>query len=151
MQAERAFVETIARAGSRTFVPLPFDPNDVWGAKGRHCLAGTIGGRCWRGTVTDFGGKSGLPVGPTWLRDNGLAVGDEVRVEVKPEGPQSDAGAEDLVAAFAANPESRAFFDSLTSFHRKNYMRWIDGAKRPETRAKRIADMMRKLKEGQTI
>lgn len=129
-------------------VPLGFQPDSVWGVKGRHCLHGTIGGGTWRGTVTLYGDVWGLPLGPTWLRDNGLNVGDEVEVVVRPEGPQSDTIAEDLTAAFAANPDSRAFFDSLTSFHRKNYMRWIDSAKRPETRSRRIAEMMAMLREG---
>lgn len=129
-------------------VPLGFHPDSVWGVKGRHCLNGTIGGATWRGTVTAYSEVWGLPTGPAWLRDNRLKVGDAVEVAVKPEGPQSDALAEDLTAAFATSPESRAFFDSLTSFHRKNYMRWIDSAKRQETRSRRIAEMMAMLREG---
>lgn len=151
MSTERRFVAQIAKAGSRSFIPIPFDPDVIWGAKGRHCVHGTIGGRVWRGTVTDYGGQKGLPVGPTWLRDNDLTVGDEVEVAVKPEGPQSDALAEDLTSAFAANPGTKAFFDSLTSFHRRNYMRWIDEAKRSETRAKRIAQMMEMLARGERM
>lgn len=131
--------------------PLGFHPDSVWGAKGRHCLNGTIGGATWRGTITLYGDVWGLPVGPVWLRDNGLKVGDEVEVVVRPEGPQSDALAEDLTVAFSANPESKTFFDSLTSFHRKNYMRWIDSAKRPETRSRRIAEMMTMLSRKELV
>ena len=38
------------------------------------------------------------------------------------------------------------FFESLPTFYRKNFMRWIDSAKRPETRAKHIAEVIETLK-----
>jgi uncharacterized protein YdeI (YjbR/CyaY-like superfamily) len=41
----------------------------------------------------------------------------------------------------------RSFFDSLSYTHRKEYCRWITGAKKEETRKARLAksvDMMRK-------
>ena len=33
-------------------------------------------------------------------------------------------------------------------FYRRNYVRWIESAKRPETRAARIADTVALLKAG---
>ena len=35
-----------------------------------------------------------------------------------------------------------AVLDSLPSFYRNNYSRWLEGAKRPETRAKRVAELV---------
>lgn len=40
------------------------------------------------------------------------------------------------------------FFQSVAPFYRKNFLRWIDQAKRPETRAGRIAEMVKMLEEG---
>ena len=48
----------------------------------------------------------------------------------------------DVAAAFAADPPAARFFDSLPSFYRNNHARWIESAKRPETRAKRIAEVV---------
>ena len=45
-------------------------------------------------------------------------------------------------------PAAGRFFESLPTIYRKNFMRWIDGAKRPETRAKRIAETVATLKSG---
>ncbi len=52
------------------------------------------------------------------------------------------------MAALATNTVAKAFFDGLPTFYRKNYIRWIESAKRPETRAKRIVEMMALLAEG---
>jgi uncharacterized protein YdeI (YjbR/CyaY-like superfamily) len=71
-----------------------------------------------------------------------------VEIELVPEGPQYAAMAPDLVAAFDAERAARRFFESLPTFYRKNFMRPIDQAKRPETRGRKIADMMSALRAG---
>jgi len=43
---------------------------------------------------------------------------------------------------------SRAFFESLATFYRNTYINWIEGAKRPTTRAARIGEMIELLKAG---
>jgi len=45
----------------------------------------------------------------------------------------------DLRNALKAKPKARDFFDTLTHTHRKEYILWITSAKKPETRARRIA------------
>ena len=64
------------------------------------------------------------------------------------EGPHEGNLAEDIVGALAANAGAKSFFDGLPTFYRKNYIRWIESAKRPETRARRIGEMMALLAEG---
>lgn len=56
--------------------------------------------------------------------------------------------AEDIAAALDAEPAARRLFESLATYSRKNFIRWIEGAKRPETRAKRIAETVATLKSG---
>ena len=83
------------------------------------------------------------------MRDTGLAVGDEVIVELAPEGPQRGDLAEDIAAALAANPAAAAFFDTLAQFYRKAYLRWIDATtRRPDLRAARIAEVVDLLAAG---
>jgi uncharacterized protein YdeI (YjbR/CyaY-like superfamily) len=65
---------------------------------------------------------------------------------LSPEGPQADTLAPDILAALENEPEARAFFESLATFYRNGYLRWIEGAKRPETRSARIAEMLSLLK-----
>jgi uncharacterized protein YdeI (YjbR/CyaY-like superfamily) len=73
------------------------------------------------------------------------AVADVV---LSPEGPQSELLAPDVTAAFGAEPEAKAFFEALATFYRNNYIKWIENAKRPETRIVRIEEMIELLKAG---
>ena len=142
------FKTTLAESGPRTFIPLPFDPNDVWGAKQRHYITGTINGCKLRGSLDSNGTQYFLPLGAAWRRDNGLEAGAEVAVVLSPEGPQSEGLSPDVAAALDAEPQAKAFFESLPTFYRKNFIRDIESAKRSETRSRRIAEMVRLLNEG---
>ena len=149
MGAQR-FTVTIADGGrGRVFVPVPFDPDEVWGAKARHHVAGTVNGMRIRGVVELNDGVRGFMLGPAWLRGGCLAVGDQAQVQVEPEGPQRIDLAADVATALDANPQAGEFFDSLAQFYRRGYLRWIDATKRnPELRSQRIAAMVELLNAG---
>ena len=55
-----------------------------------------------------------------------------------------------LAGALAQDAEARAAFDRLACTHRKEYARWIDEAKRDETRQRRIAKALEMLRRGRT-
>ena len=146
----RRFVVTVA-SGRRgqLLVPVPFDPDQVWGAKQRHHVAGTVNGMGVRAVLEPAGDGFGFTLGQTSPASSPVAVGDEVTVEIAPEGPQRDDLADDVAEALAANPDAGAFFDSLAQFYRRAYLRWIDGTKRrPEQRAARIAEGVELLRSG---
>jgi len=145
---EKQFAATIARAGSKVFVELPFDPNEVWGAKMRHYITGEVSGCPVRGALNQEGEGYVIPLGPAWRRDFGLDAGDEVEVTLAPEGPQFEDLAPDLAAALEAEPQARAFFEALATFYRTGYLKWIDGAHKPEARAARIDQVVALLKAG---
>jgi hypothetical protein len=142
------FNTTIAKSGSRTFIAIPFNPNEVWGVKQRHHITGTINGCGVRGSLGSDGTQYFLPLGAAWRGDNDLDAGTVVEVVLSPEGPQMEQLAADVSAALDAEPAAKAFFEGLATFYRKGYMRWIEGAKRPETRSARIAEMIELLKAG---
>jgi hypothetical protein len=142
------FKTTVARSGSRIFIAIPFDPNAIWGVKQRHHITGSINGCSIRGSLGSDGSQYFLPLGAAWRRDNDAEAGAEVEVMLAPEGPQSDTLAPDMLAALDSEPEARAFFESLATFYRNGYVRWIESAKRPETRSVRIAEMLSLLKAG---
>jgi hypothetical protein len=144
----RRFTATVDQSGTNVYVRVPFDPDDVWGAKDRHYVQGSVRGRRIRGVLISDGRQFCLPLGPAWRRDNAVGAGETVEVELGPDGPQPDLLARDLSAALDREPEARRFFESIAPFYRKNYVRWIETAKRPETRAARIHETVRLLKEG---
>jgi hypothetical protein len=131
------------------FVPVPFDPDDVWGAKPRHHLAGTVNGMGVRGVVETVGSGRAFVLGPAWRRDCGVKPGDEVAMSIQADGPQRGDLAPDVAAALAAEPAAGEFFDALAQFYRNAYLRRIDATKRrPEQRAVRIAEVVELLKAG---
>jgi len=128
---------------------VPFDPNEVWTAKPRHHVGGTVNGHRVRGVIEQYDRQWGLLLGPAWLRDCAVADSDELEVEIEPEGPQRSDLAEDLAAALAANSPAGEFFDGLAQFYRRGYLRWIDATKRdPAERARRIAQAIELLAAG---
>jgi hypothetical protein len=132
-------------AGGRdsAVIVVPFDPDEAWGAKTDHPVSGTIGGCRIRARLVPAGRRWVLPLASRRLISMELAIGDEVAVELAPEGPQRGDLADDIAAALAANPAAAAFFDTLAQFYRKAYLRWIDATtRRPELREARIAEVV---------
>ena len=54
----------------------------------------------------------------------------------------------ELERALAKNRKARENFVGLAPFARKTYLYWINNAKRPETRAKRIVEVIDRLNKG---
>jgi Bacteriocin-protection, YdeI or OmpD-Associated len=147
--AERAMKYTTTLGplqGSKARVPVPFDPDEVWGTKREHHIGGTIAGVRVRGSIGKDDGGWGFSVS---LRERPISAGDVVDVVISPEGPQRWDLQPDFRAALEASPDAGAFFDSLAQFYRKGYLRWIDATKRrPDVRAERIAEVVRLLSAG---
>jgi hypothetical protein len=145
----QTFKTVVAKRGSRVYIAVPFDPNAAWGVKRRHYVRGTLNGCTIRGSLGSDGTQYFLPLGAAWRRDNGVEAGAQVSVTLEAEGPQLASLAPDVAAALAGAPQAQAFFDGLATFYRNTYLKWIEGAKRPETRAARIAEMVALLNAGQ--
>ena len=65
-------------------------------------------------------------------------------------GPATIEVPDDLTAALDAVPAARAWFDVLTSGNRYSILYRVGEAKRPETRARRIAAFVEDLAQGRT-
>ena len=149
MRVQRFSAVVTAGPRGSGIIAVPFDPDEVWGAKAEHPVGGTIDGTRFRGSVSLHGSGWVYVVSPSRMRGTGLVAGQEVIIEVEPEGPQRGDLAEDIAAALAANPAAAAFFDTLAQFYRKAYLRWIDATKRrPDLRAARIAEVVELLAAG---
>lgn len=57
---------------------------------------------------------------------------------------------DDLAQALAGNTAARATWDGFTPGKRRDYADWITGAKREDTRARRVAQSVEWLAEGKT-
>lgn len=72
------------------------------------------------------------------------------RWEAAYEGPKNTVVPDDLAVALAASPTAQAWWDVLTSQNRFSCILRITGVKRPETRARKIAETVDRLSRGET-
>lgn len=148
-RTQRFTVTVTVDPQGRVRVPVPFNPDEVWGPRSRHHVTGSLDGCGLRGVIASEGDARVLVLGPAWSRDARPTTGTAVEVVLAPEGPQRGDLAPDVAAVLEAAPDAAAFFDSLAQFYRRAYLRWIDATKRrPEERPRRIAEMVRLLREG---
>ena len=89
------------------------------------------------------------------MRPAGLAAVESAKADGRWESAyQPSKNAEipaDLQAALDANPKARAFFETLRGANRYAVIYRVSTAKKPETRARRIADFVERLARGETL
>lgn len=78
----KIFEATVQREGKFTFVAIPFSPREVWGAKPRYYVIGTINNIPVRGTLGALGQDYFLRLGADWIRDSGIEPGTNVTVSL---------------------------------------------------------------------
>jgi uncharacterized protein YdeI (YjbR/CyaY-like superfamily) len=78
----------------------------------------------------------------------GKTFGDEIKVsvEVDVEERVADVPAE-LKRAFKSDKEAKSAFEKLSYTHQKEYVKWVNEAKKDETRQSRIAKTL-EMKKG---
>ncbi len=120
------------------------------GAK-RFPVAATINGYTWRTTVTRMRGEFLLGLNRE-VRDGADAqAGDTVELELELDtAPREVEVPEALSSALAGDREAAARFEALAFTHRKEYARWIEEAKRVQTRERRVVQALQMLREGKT-
>jgi uncharacterized protein YdeI (YjbR/CyaY-like superfamily) len=89
------------------------------------------------------------------MRASGLAEVDRAKAdgrwEAAYEGQRTATVPEDLKRELAARPTAKAFFETLDSQNRYAILYRLDDAKKPETRARRLAKFVAMLEAGETI
>jgi antitoxin component of MazEF toxin-antitoxin module len=118
---------------------VPSEVVEALGGKGRIPVTATFDGVPYRGSIVRMGGGAVLGVQKAIMAEAGVSVGDSLTVVVRnDEAPRQVEVPEDLAEAFARNERARAAFEGLSFSHKREYVRSINDAKRPETRARRI-------------
>ena len=119
------------------------------GSGKRPAVRVTIGTHSYRTTVAPMGGRFMIPLSAENRAAAGVVAGDEVDVDVEADAaPRGVAVPSDLADALAESGTVRDFFDSLAYSHRKEWVRWVEDAKKPETRSARIATTVASMRDG---
>jgi len=135
----RTFTATIVRDGSICYIPLPFDPRDVFG-KVRAPVTVTLNGYTFRSTVAAMGGPPCIPLRKSHREAAGLAGTEtlDVRLELDTKTREVTPPS-DLANALGKNAVAQARWATLSYTHQREHVEAIESAKKPETRARRIA------------
>ncbi len=120
------------------------------GAK-RFPVAVTINGYNWRTTVTRMGGEFLVGLNRAVREGAGVEVGDTVEAQLELDTAPREVEVPDALASgLADDPAARDAFEALAYTHRKEFARWVEEAKRDETRQRRVAQALEMLREGKT-
>ena len=135
------FRATVELGGkTATGIPVPDAVVAALGRGNRPAVAVTVGGHTYRTTVARMGGRFLVPLSAENRAAAGVAAGDEIEVDIEVDAaPREITVPADLDAALAQDTSAREFFDSLAYSHRKEWVRWIEQAKKPATRTTRLA------------
>ena len=142
---------TIVELGGKTATGLHV-PDEIVHALGsgkRPAVRVTVGQHTYRTTVASMGGRFLVPLSADNRSAADVAAGDEVDVTIEADtAPREVAVPDDLAQALADEPAAGRFFDTLAPSHRKEWVRWIEDAKKPETRTTRLETTLAALRDG---
>jgi hypothetical protein len=136
--------------GTLTYLNIPRDVSESFGSKGQVKVRGTINGYPFRGTAMPEGDDMHFLVVKKGIRDEIQATqGNTVMVtlELDPEARQVVIP-ENMARAFASQPLAKDAFERLSYSHQKEYVDWIQSARKEETRQCRIEKALELLSRG---
>lgn len=126
--------------GDWTYLEIPLDLTAIFGKKGQIKVRGSLNEVPFYSVAMPHGdGTHYLIVSHATRVAAGMAVGDSVQVmlegdtEVRQIIPPPD-----FANALEANPIAKEAFEALAYSHRKEYVEWIESAKKESTRQNRI-------------
>jgi hypothetical protein len=131
-----------------TLIPVPHEVNEELGLKGRPKIQAVIAGLPYRGSLMPMGdGTFCLGVLKSIQEGAGVKRGDaiDVLLELDTE-PRTVEPPADLANALARDKKAAATWEKLSFTNKKEMARSLEEAKRPETRKKRLAAAVAKLR-----
>jgi hypothetical protein len=142
----KTFKTKVVREGSMCFIPVMFDPKVVFG-KVRAPVKVTLNGYTYRSTIAAMGGPPCIPLRRSNREAAGLEGGEtlQVRLELDTETREVKPPA-DFVGALKAAPPAWDRWRELSYSHQREYAEAIEGAKKPDTRTRRIEVAVRAIR-----
>ena len=135
--------------GGGAFVEVPFDVEKEFGSK-KPKVKAMIEGVPYRGTLVRMGRKDHMLIIVKGIREQiGKTFGDKVKIIVEPDHePRVIEVPTDLINELKKDKNAKAIFDKLAYSHQKEYVKWIEDAKKSETRRARVMKTIEMLKQG---
>jgi Domain of unknown function (DUF1905)/Bacteriocin-protection, YdeI or OmpD-Associated len=142
---------TTAKAAAWTFLTLPKEASAKLPSRGMTSVEGTFNGLAFRATLEPDGkGGHWLKVDRKLREEAGAEAGEVVSVEIATlaKEPEPKVPADLRRALAAAHQKARAVWSDITPVARRDWIQWIESAKREKTRLKRIESACDMLANG---
>ncbi len=111
----------------------------------------TVNGRVLSLRLARMGGENMIGLSKAVRAEACVEIGSSYGVEVAlDEGERTVEVPADLAAALAADPDAQAAFGALSFTHRKEFARWVEEAKKDETRSQRVTQTVEMVRSGRT-
>jgi hypothetical protein len=138
MSTTKSFTATVVQDAMAVVVPVPFDPKDVFGQV-RAPVVATVDGYTFRTRIVAMGGPVCVALRKAQVEESGLKPGQQVSVTLALDtAPRAVTAPADLMRALKRAPAALAAWQALAFTHQREHVEAIEGAKKPETRARRI-------------
>jgi hypothetical protein len=125
---------------------MPFSVPEVFGTRARVPVRGTINGFPFRSSIAPMGGRFIMGVNRGLREGAGVRAGDLVDVVLERDNePRVIEPTQDLAEALLASPAAQIAWERLSYSHKKEFVLAIEDAKKPETRARRVAKAIGEL------
>ena len=147
-----ARLQAAAEGDAWTLLPIPVEITQELG-NGRVAVKGAINGTSFRSSAFPTGdGTHHIMINKTLRSAAHVRPGDMVRVLIDRD---DDPGAVDLPreleAALAGDASARINFERLGNHSRREFARWVDAAKKVDTRAKRAEHAVARIRDGKPL
>jgi hypothetical protein len=130
------------------YVLFPFDIEKTFGTRGRVPFTATIEGEPYRGSLIKYGHPQHIfPVLKSIRAKLGKKIGDPIEIIMQMDTQERVITIPADFQKLLKSNKMADVFDKMSYTHRKEYIHWIEGAKKTETRDKRIAKAIEMLKE----
>jgi hypothetical protein len=140
------FEATITQDGESIFIRVPPEVVAALDRGKRPPVLVTLNGYAYRSTVAVYGGQSYLGLRREVREAAGVSPGQRLTVTLAlDDQPRTVEVPDDLAAELERNPGAQSAFAHLSFTHQKEFVSWIQEAKRPETRQRRIAQVLERL------
>jgi len=136
------------RGGGGTLVPVPKDVAAKMGLKGMPKVQAVIAGQPYRGSLMPMGdGTYCLGVLKSIQQAAGVKPGDTITVEIELDtAPRTVEPPPDLAKVIARDKKAAAVWEKLSYTNRKEMARGLEEAKTRETRERRLAAALDRLR-----
>ncbi|GAA2680914.1 YdeI/OmpD-associated family protein [Nonomuraea recticatena] len=118
---------------------VPPEVVEALGGGARPPVTITVNGHSWKSRIAILRGRHLLGLSNANRQAAGVATGEEIEVELELNTePRVVVEPTDFARALDDDPAARTAFDRLTDSRKREHVRAIESAKKPETRRRRI-------------